>query len=158
MDFLKRKDGPLPDPFAGDNLPGGPPQGAPFGQDPNHPGSPPAEWGLPNHDPGLPPPGQGPEMGLPSMGPPPGFGGPPAESADSHPGFESRPHQPFQSSQPPITASLQGQDTADSKDVKLILAKLETIQAELDSVSQRVQHIERIAMSSDNKPEKKYQW
>lgn len=48
------------------------------------------------------------------------------------------------------------QQVPDGRDVELILARLDTIKAEIDSMSQRIKHIERIAESGENKT--KYKW
>ena len=73
------------------------------------------------------------------------------------------PSQPFsQSYDHPIASfSPTKSDTHPSydKDFQIILARLDAIRSELDSINQRVIHIEKIAEGSENKPPmKRYGW
>jgi hypothetical protein len=88
----------------------------------------------------LPPP---PEFNPPSFAPSPE---PPQQYPSQHP----------QNFDHPIATIVPAKSDYD-KDFQILFSKLDTITAELDSIKQRVMHIERIADQSQGK-EKRYGW
>ncbi|MFH1917384.1 MAG: hypothetical protein ABIJ21_09055 [Nanoarchaeota archaeon] len=82
---------------------------------------------------------------------PPAFGAPePSQPFSPTPSFD-HPIASFTPSKPDLPSY--------DKDFQLILARLDTIRSELDSINQRVIHIEKIAESSqDKQPMKRYGW
>jgi hypothetical protein len=56
---------------------------------------------------------------------------------------------------PPATPPMTSSQNQDGKDMQIVIAKLDALRAEVESMNQRIIHIERIADQSQQKPEQK---
>ena len=160
LDRFKKDKGGGDDPFSGQDSQQGPPQdpfAQPGGQDPSQ--QPPGQEGFSGQ--GMPPPGQQAPQQAPPQEPfggqqppqqPPGQG-PPPQYDPSNPDMNAaqgipRPRDPSMreqdqgAGQPAQGAGQQGHV---EKDLQLIIAKMDALKSELDSIHQRVQKIESIA-------------
>ncbi|MFH1073297.1 MAG: hypothetical protein V1743_07760 [Nanoarchaeota archaeon] len=101
---------------------------------------------------------------IPSFESNPAFNPSQQESPPFHPSqFQQHPTYPTQQQTFPASTSQQASFPSADKDVQLIISKLDTIRAELDSMNQRVIRIERIAEQSIEPPvkqqlQKRFNW
>lgn len=107
--------------------------------------------GMPSDDPGF---GQPPGMDMPSESPMPDSLTPSSQGF----GHQATPNLSHHQENPQFQQAMPVQEK-DGRETELILAKLDSIKSELDSINQRLMRLERIAESSGSdvpQPSKRY--
>lgn len=100
---------------------------------------------------------QQPISGTPPNTPPPAgdFSNPDLNSVTGSPKPRDRENSPFMSAPQETPPASAGSSVHVEKDLQIIIAKLDAVKSELDSLHQRVQRIERIAEADQTAREKK---